>query len=351
MRLLGMSWLWLSLPALAHGVDPRAIPLGDGKVSAAPRAGYVYSCRTSFRGGGAQHFGDWIQGSSWDETRKIRVQGSVSWPQARLDVEREDDARRIVGNGLPIAATTGTFPVQRSDPAFQIDRNPNAVRPQELAIRLPLAPRFAARPSCVPMGPIGITLSGVLLFNALDDAGRDAVAHEVQDGCNGHPEHQGRYHYHGPSPCVPGMTQPDAVIGFAFDGFPITGTIAADGHEYVNADLDDCHGRTDVLTIDGKAVRSYHYAMTREYPYTVGCFRGQPVQLETAMSTADDRPRMGPPGRPHGPRPPVEAVQACRGKSVQAPCAFTSPRGDEIRGVCGEPAPTVMACMPGRRRF
>ncbi len=348
MRLLRISWLWLSLPALAQGVDPHSIPLGDGKVSAAPRAGYVYSCRTSFRGGGAQHVGEWIQGSSWDETRKIRVRGSVSWPQARVNIGVANDARLVSGNGLPTAGATGTFPVQRSDPAFQIDRNPNAIRAQELLVRLPLAPRFASQPSCVPMGPIGITLSGVLLFNALDDAGRDAVAHEVQDSCNGHPERQGRYHYHGPSRCVPGMTQPDTVIGFAFDGFPITGLIAADGREYVNADLDECHGRVDVVTLDGKAVRTYHYAMTREYPYTVGCFRGRPVRLEMAMSTADDRRSAEPPGRPHGPRPPAEAVQACEGKSLQAPCGFTSPRGDEIRGVCGEPTPNVVACMPGR---
>ncbi len=345
-RILGFLWLCLLLPALARGMDPRAIPLGDGKVSSSPRVGYVYSCNTIFRGGGARYLGDWIQGSSWDETRKIHVQGSVSWPQARLDVRIESDERRIAGNGLPMSGTTGAFPVQRSDPAFQIDRNPNTIRSQELVVLLPVAPRFASRPFCVPMGPIGITLSGVLLFNALDDAGLDAMAHEVQDSCNGNPERRGRYHYHGPSPCIPGIGQPNTVVGFAFDGFPITGMIAADGREYTSADLDECHGRVDVLALDGVVGRTYHYTMTREYPYTVGCFRAQPVRLESETSSAGDPPRMEPRGQPQGRQPPAEALQACRGRGLQAPCEFTSPRGDEIRGVCGEPVPNVVACMP-----
>ncbi|MBV8030735.1 MAG: YHYH protein [Betaproteobacteria bacterium] len=249
---------------------------------------------------------------------------------------------------MPVSGTTGTFPVQRSDPAFQIDRNPNSIRAQELAIELPAAPRAAPQPSCVPMGPIGITLDGVLLFNALDDGGRDAVAHEVQDRCNGHPEREGRYHYHGPSPCLPGIREPEAVIGFAFDGFPITGLVSTDGREHSNADLDECHGREDAVRVDGKLVRTYHYAMTREYPYTVGCFRGTPVSLGGGTSA---REPMG--GERRGPMPPREAVQACEGRGAQAPCGFVSPRGDEIRGICGEPVPGVVACLPGggRRGF
>ena len=36
-------------------LDPHLLPLGDGKVSTGPVRGYVYSCRSQFRGGGAQH--------------------------------------------------------------------------------------------------------------------------------------------------------------------------------------------------------------------------------------------------------------------------------------------------------
>ncbi len=348
-HLLLLLLLFVATPVLGHGIDPHAIPLGDGKVSAAPQSGYVYSCRTAFRGGGAKHTGSWIQGATWDETRKITVQGAVSWLDARFNVRAAGSRRVVAGNALPTSGATGTFPVRRSDPAFQIDHNPNAIRPQDVSIELPLEPQAAALPACVPMGPIGITLQGVLLFNALDDAGRDAVAHEVQDRCNGHPEHQGRYHYHGPSPCVPGIKETNTVIGFAFDGFPITGLIGADGREYTNSDLDECHGRVDIVQLDGKPVRTYHYAMTREYPYTVGCFRGAPARLESANGQSELQP-LEPRGRP---MPPSEAVLACDGLAQRAPCEFVSPRGDQIRGVCGEPVSGALACMPsgGPPRF
>jgi hypothetical protein len=41
-----------------------------------------------------------------------------------------------------------------------------------------------------------------------------------------------------------------------------------------NADLDVCHGTTSKIKLDGKLQRSYHYVATREFPYTIGCFRG-----------------------------------------------------------------------------
>ena len=43
------------------------------------------------------------------------------------------------------------------------------------------------------MGPIGFLLTGGVFFNALDAQGKDAVAHEVQDRCQGHPERSGAY--------------------------------------------------------------------------------------------------------------------------------------------------------------
>ncbi|MEO8165803.1 MAG: hypothetical protein ABI619_10450, partial [Betaproteobacteria bacterium] len=108
------------------------------------------------------------------------MQGEVAWPYATYSVVIRNGARHIVGNSLPINHMTGTFPVRRDDPAFQIDRNPNAISAQPIDVSLPLSPAFAAVPGCVPMGMIGVALSGVPIFNALDAGGRDAVAHEVQ---------------------------------------------------------------------------------------------------------------------------------------------------------------------------
>ena len=64
--------------------------------------------------------------------------------------------------------------------------------------------------------------TGVALFDAFDAGGRDAGAWEVQDGCNGHPQISERV----PLPHAQQLhvdTSVNTVIGFALDGFPITG--------------------------------------------------------------------------------------------------------------------------------
>jgi hypothetical protein len=348
-------------------LDAHALPLGDGKVSTSPRQGFVFSCNTAFRGGGAQHAGDWIRGSTWDQTRKLSVQGDVAWPDATFIIAATGSDRRITGNGLPVRHTTGVFPVSRNDPAYAIDRNPNAIATQQIAFSLPPSPAAAAIPQCVPMGMIGVALNGVAIFNALDAAGRDAVAHEVQDHCSGHPERSGQYHYHGPTACLSAIKANNALIGYALDGFGIFSMYDEHGKELTNADLDECHGRVSRIMWDGKEVSMYHYVLTREYPYTVGCFRGTPVQAQRRMSDAPptgasgDRPSHGGPperGSPDGPphdgppgggrRPPPEAIAACSGRSSDAQCQFASPRGDSIVGTCRSPGGTL-ACVPDRR--
>src|SRR5690606_23071745 len=111
---------------------------------------------------------------------------------------------------------TGIFPIAHDDPAYQYDTNPNPIQAQDLSFKIPLKPTRAASPSCLPMGMIGFTNTGVALYNALDDAGRDAAAHEVQDLCDGHPQGKGQYHYHSSSPCLPGADR-NEVVGWARD--------------------------------------------------------------------------------------------------------------------------------------
>ncbi len=331
-------------------LDLRALPLGDGKVSTEPRRGYVYSCTTRFRSAAAPHAGDWIRGSTWDATRKLWVRGEVAWPDAQFTMGVVNGERRVTGNGLPIDHVTGRFPIQRSDPAFQIDRNPNSIQAQRVDFLLPMTPAPATVPACVPMGMIGVALNGVAIYNALDDAGKDAVAHEVQDRCNGHPQRRGEYHYHGPSTCLKDSMAANALIGYALDGYGITSMYDERGREVTNADLDECHGRVSDILWDGKRVRMYHYVLTREYPYTVGCFRGTPVSMRARF---DGTPG-GPSGSrteagPRGPRsPPPEAQSACAGLASGAACRFISPRGDTISGNCGARA-EMLACVPQRR--
>lgn len=252
--------------------------------------------------------------------------------------------RNLIGNALPTNHKTGIFPIQQSDPAYLIDRNPNRITPQKMLLTLPLFPALASEPKCLSMGMIGIFLNGVPLFNALDAAGRDAVAHEVQDSCNAHPMGKEQYHYHGPSACIAGSTENNKLLGYAMDGFGIYSMFDEKGTEINNRDLDGCHGHESAILWEGKKVDTYHYVLTREYPYTLGCYKGNSTHNKTVdpqqnrpqqqkNSSANQSPPVNrpsinqgtarlprqedsPPNERGRRRPPPQAVEVCSNSSA-----------------------------------
>ncbi|HRW38434.1 MAG: YHYH protein [Acidimicrobiales bacterium] len=259
-------------------VDVTHLPVGDGRWTTTPEAGYLYTCRTTFDGGGAQQRGPWFNddGTTWDATKKGVVDGEVAWDH-QFTTEVAGDVRRFVGNDLP-DHTTGEFPIGADDDVRAYDANPNSISEQVLSIEVPATPTVADQPTCL-RGEVGVTLTGAAIFDAFDAGGRDAVAWEAQDHCQGHPQERGAYHYHSLTTCIadPG-TGHSNLLGYAYDGFGIYGLRGEDGEELTDADLDECHGHTHTITWDGEQVEMYHYHATREFPYTVGCFRGTPIQ-------------------------------------------------------------------------
>jgi hypothetical protein len=259
-------------------VDFTHLAVGDGKRSTSPVRGSVWPCPSPGGGGGAFKDGPWFNGDgTFNLKAKAIVDGNVTWTSV-FTQSLQGALRGVSGNGLP-SHGTGTYPISPSDDAYQYDRNPNSIRGQQLGWNLPATPTVAAKPSCVGMGAIGVLLSGSVVFNALDAEGRDAVAHEVQDACQGHPERSGMYHYHSVTDCLsdPG-TGHSALAGYALDGFGIFGHRGEHGETLTSADLDECHGHTHTITWNGQSVVMYHYHATWEYPYTVGCYRGTPIQ-------------------------------------------------------------------------
>ena len=262
-------------------IDATAVPLGDGKLTMTPTRGALDTCLNVFTGGGSQVNGPWLDTAhaTWNATAKLAVSGAHTWPSAAMHVTLSGTLRTIATNDLPIGLTTGTFPIAGNDPAYQYDRNPNSISAQSISLMLPAKPAVAVTPSCTGLGPIGVTTDGVLLFNALDAGGRDAGAHEVQDRCGGHPDPRGAYHYHAISSCLaPATASTTRLVGYALDGFGIYAEWNAQGSLPANADLDACHGRSSTVSWDGTTVTMYHYDVTLEYPYTVGCYRGTPAQ-------------------------------------------------------------------------
>jgi hypothetical protein len=260
----------------APAVDPKALPLGDGHVSTTEAGrGSVYACRPPGPVGGATGAGTWIGSTTWDSTAKIAVQGSVSWPDAKYTEGVSGSTRTITTNDLPVGYQTGTFPIAQADPAHQYDGNPNSISTHTTTLTLPASPTAGAEPRCLSDGPVGVLVDGVFVFDALDGPHRDAVAHEIQDGCNGHPGPGNQYHYHSVSSCLlVQATGPSTLAGWAFDGYPIFVERDAAGHLPTDGDLDECHGRRSPVLLGGGVVTTYHYDATLEYPYTVGCYRG-----------------------------------------------------------------------------
>jgi hypothetical protein len=276
-------------------VTAHALPVGDGRYAADPHKGDVFSCQTHFPSNapGAFRVGPWIDVSAdtWDPAKKISVRGSVH-RGGQFAGRVEGDSLVLTGNGLPITPT-GVFPVGADDPAAQYDRNPNTITGHDLRVDLPAAPVVASAPTCVG-GTIGVSVLGAPVFSAFDAGGRDAPAHEVQDGCDGHPELTGQYHFHSLSRCFAGAHVDPAfdkgLFGYALDGFGIY----VEDPSITSADLDECHGRTSEITWHGQKVSMYHYVTTADFPYLVACFRGTPITSATGL-------RIGPGGGPPGP--------------------------------------------------
>ena len=151
--------------------------LGDGRISSGPKTDHLFSCQQNFNPNapGAHRTGSWLQGDRYHPHEKLHVNGKVDWPNARINIVTEEGMRIVRANNLP-THLTGEFPIRQSDPAYQYDRNPNSIREQKILMHLPLMPKFAQSPSCVPMGLIAFTLVGGAFYNAVDAGGRDAAA-------------------------------------------------------------------------------------------------------------------------------------------------------------------------------
>jgi hypothetical protein len=284
----------------ADAPDPKSLPLGDGKLSTQPQRGSFWSCQTASSGRTAPSQ-PWIHGDTWDATAKPTVPGSVSWT-SQVSIKRDGANRVITSNGLP-NHQTGEYPIPSNSEAYTYDQNPSSIKEQQLSVTVPASPKRTAQASCAG-GEVGTMINGVPLLSALDAELIDAVAHHVQDTCEGHPQNTGQYHYHGPSKCLQDSTKGHSkLLGYAYDGFGIYGTHGADGKELSNADLDACHGHTHTITWNGKKVKLYHYHLTTEFPYSVGCYRGTPVRTGGGQQG-------GPP--PGGPPPAVLPVVRLR---------------------------------------
>jgi hypothetical protein len=303
--------------ALADPPDPTRLPVGDDRLVDDPAPGYITECRTNPDMGGAQVEGPWFNGDgTYNLLEKVSVEGEVvhaGW-YFHYGVQGEE---RIFGTADIPDYPTGEFPVAPDDPAYQFDHNPNTISEQDFVFGIPANPVELDQPGCVP-GAIGILRSGVVLFNSLDAPGRDAVAHETQDSCQGHPQSSGVYHNHDVSNCVieefDTTSGHSALLGYIVDGFGIYGQRGENGEILGSDDLDECHGHVHDIEWNGKTQQMFHYHATLDFPYTVGCMRGASENDDVLMISGPQLEMQMGQGRPNG-RPNLEQAAADLGVS------------------------------------
>ncbi len=284
--------IWVSP---SDAVDPTALPLIDqAYVTDAPQMGAVYVCAPrQFQQPDRPSNPPWVDHASgtFDVTKKLFTQGNVWFDEAFFTVTTTDTERHFEGNGLPVNVPAGAYPVAVDDPIYPYDPNPNAIAAHTVSFSVPRYPTVAAT-ACCAYKQIGITLDGIELHLPFDGDGSDELAYQGQDVCSGAPQPNGAYHRHVMSECLPGIHDRVALVGYALDGFGIFSPFDKDGNELTSADLDECHGTTSEIEWEGQTVEMYHYVMTRDFPYTVSCFRGRPVRNALSPLGTDAPPEM-----------------------------------------------------------
>lgn len=166
--------------------------------------------------------------------------------------------------------------------------------PAEYSAPIKLVPIFSGDPQTRDAA-LGVAVNGVPIYDYTgggEMSEADLAHHQAQhdtlqtgqlDVCGGHAGRGDDYHYHvSPNCMIEQMANagPGAIIGWAFDGFPIYGDTNLDGSEIAEGALDVCNGQSDDIF-------GYRYHTSQDAPYIVQCLMG-------VVPDFDDLPRVRP---------------------------------------------------------
>ena len=191
-------------------------------------------------------------------------------------------AVKVTNNGTTVTLVSNTTPDHKSPywgvgnalyetPQAGMQVNPNLIVAQTLTLRVPGNPSIASNASDTPLGPIGMAVNGVPLFNQYA-AGRVPLTSEILsfDRYDGHPQNTGQYHYHLEPFWLTTNNGSSSLIGVLLDGFPVYGPKETTGS--TPSGLDSCNGHTHATADMPNGI--YHYHVTSVTPYISGCYKG-----------------------------------------------------------------------------
>ena len=160
-----------------------------------------------------------------------------------------------------------------NNPSFRL--NPNGISEQDIVMTIPRYPHVGDTHEVTPMGPMGVAINSVAIYNQMAAPGDDILDElNTFDQYDGHPAPGDDYHYHIEPSWLTENLGDDAFLGLLLDGFPVYGPVE-NGSRLSNDDLDDYHGHIHNTTDFPEGI--YHYHITDELPWINGDgFYGQP---------------------------------------------------------------------------
>lgn len=187
-------------------------------------------------------------------------------------------------NGNSVTFTTHNLPDHRSpywptnNPLYEayngtntsFNLNPNRISSQNISITVPLKPSEASNKQATSLGPIGVSVNGVVFYNQYAGPNNQALTGEINsfDQFLGHPQQSGQYHYHVEPTYLTTQLGSNAFLGLLADGFPVYGPVE-NGKTITNSDLDMYHGHISATVDFPNGI--YHYHITpNEDPYING---------------------------------------------------------------------------------
>lgn len=154
--------------------------------------------------------------------------------------------------------------------------------PAEYGAPIILAPTLGSTPMTRDAA-LGVAVNGVPIYDytgggemseadlAHHQAQHDTIQTNQLDVCGGHAGRGDDYHYHAAPTCmIEQMANAGdaAIIGWAFDGFPIYGDANPDGSAIADGALGVCNGQADDTF-------GYRYHTSPDAPYIVQCLMGE----------------------------------------------------------------------------
>ena len=142
-----------------------------------------------------------------------------------------------------------------------------------------LSPSRNSKPISIDAA-LGVAVNGVPIYDYTSQGDDDLYHYDPKadtlltgelDICGGHSGRGDDYHYHVAPNCMMDMMKnkkdPAAIIGWAFDGYPIYGNRNPDGSTIAKGKLDVCNGQADGLY-------GWRYHTSATPPYIIQCLDG-----------------------------------------------------------------------------